>query len=184
MGLIKTLETNRLILRKLKNEDAEHIFKTWASDEEVTKYMRWSTHKSLEETKQWILYEEKNCKSDKNYTWGIVLKETGELVGSMGANYKENSGRYEIGYVLAKEYWRKGYATEATKCMMNYLINEVGIKRFEAAHARENPASGAVMRKVGFRFVEDTYFEKFDKSAIMESKKYYLDIDGLSTVFK
>ena len=96
MGEIKILETNRLILRKLKIEDAEHVFKTWASHEETTRYMRWSTHKSIEETKQWILYEEVNCKSDKNYTWGIELKETGKLIGSLGANYKEDEDRYEL----------------------------------------------------------------------------------------
>ena len=177
MGEIKKLESNRLILRKLKIEDAEYVFKTWTSDEETTKYMRWSTHKTIEETKQWILYEETNCESGMNYTWGIELKETGKLIGSLGANYKEDEDRYEIGYIIAKEYWRKGYTTEATKCMMNYLTNELGIKKFMALHSKQNPASGAVMRKIGMRYVGDACYEKFDKSAIMESKKYYLDIE-------
>lgn len=169
--------TERLILRPIKIEEAEHVYNTWTSDDEVSKYMRWSTHKSVKETKQWIFMEQENCKQDNYYDWGIELKETGKLIGSMGAHYIPELDRYEIGYGIAKKYWGKGLVTEAVKCMMNYLVNEKGIKKFEAAHAKQNPASGAVMQKFGFRYIKDEYIEKFDKSIGFESKLYYLDID-------
>ena len=60
-----TLESERLILRKLKENDAEEVFKNWTSDDEVSKYVRWSTHKNVEETREWLRQEEKNCKSKK-----------------------------------------------------------------------------------------------------------------------
>ena len=72
------LETDRLILRKLKIEDAQEIFNNWTSDSEVAKYVRWNTHKSIEETKQWLAEEEKNYKDIGYYTWGLELKQTRE----------------------------------------------------------------------------------------------------------
>lgn len=173
---MEILETERLMLRSIKTEEAKHVYDTWTSDDEVSKYMRWSTHKSVEETKQWINMEQENCKKDNYYDWGIELKETGELIGSIGAHYVPELDRYEIGYAIAKKHWRKGIVTEAVRGMINYLVNEKGIKKYIASHATENPASGAVMQKVGFEYVKDEYVEKFDNSVTFESKVYYLDI--------
>lgn len=175
-GSIK-LETERLVLRQLKESDAEEVYKNWTSDDDVSKYMRWSTHKNVEETREWLREEEKNYKNNDYYTWGIELKEIGELIGSIGAFYREEDDRYEIGYGIGKKHWRKGYTTESLKKVMNYLINDVGIKRFKCVHAKLNPASGAVMQKVGFKYVKDDYYESFDKTKKYESKVYYLDID-------
>ncbi len=170
------LETDRLILRKLNIKDAQEIFTNWTSDCEVAKYVRWSTHKNIEDTLMWIREEEKNYEQINYYTWGIELKEIGELIGSISAIYRENDDRYELGYALGRKYWRKGYATESLKKVMDFLINEVGIKKFECAHVKLNPASGAVMQKVGFKYVKDAMFETFDKTQIFECKVYYLDI--------
>ena len=128
------IETERLKLRKIKVEEAEHVYKTWTSDNDVSKYMRWSTHKSVEDTKQWIMMEQENCKKDNYYDWGIELKETGKLIGSMGAHYVPELDRYEIGYGIAKKYWRQGLVTEAVKGMLNYLVNEKGIKKQLSPH--------------------------------------------------
>ena len=106
------------------------------------------------------------------------MKKTGKLIGSIGAFYREDeNGRYEVGYGISKKYWNNGYTTEALRAVMDFLINEVGISKFMCMHAVENPASGAVMRKVGFEFAEDTYYESFDKKKKFASKKYYLDIE-------
>ena len=171
-----TLETDRLILRKLKVSDAVEVFKNWTSDDEVSKYMRWSTHKDIQETIAWIKEEENNCKNNGYYTWGIELKEIKELIGSICAIYREEDGRYEIGYGIGKKYWRKGYTTEALKKVMDFLINEVGITKFKCAHAKMNPASGAVMKKVGFKYVKDEFHESFDKTKKYDCKVYYLDV--------
>ena len=171
------IETERLRLRPIKIEEAEHVYNTWTSDDEVSKYMRWSSHKSVEETKEWIKMEQENCKKDNYYDWGIELKETGKLIGSMGAHYVPELDRYEIGYGIAKKYWRQGLVTEVVKGMLKYLVNEKGIKKYVASHAKQNPASGAVMQKAGLKHVKDETVEKFDKSVVFESKVYYLDIE-------
>lgn len=176
MKKIERFETERLILRELEESDAEEMFKNWASDDEVTKYVRWTTHKNVEETKEYIKYEHERCKNGECYNWGIVLKEKNELIGAIGA-FPSEDNRLEIGYNISKKHWRNGYTTEALKKVMEYLINNEGFHRFICSHAVLNPASGAVMRKVGFKHVHNDIFEKFDGSQKFECKVYYLDID-------
>ena len=177
MDKIVRLETERLILRELRIEDAKEIFKNWTNDDEVSKYVTWDTHKSVEDTKNWLSEVEKVYGSNINYEWGIELKATGELIGSIGVYLKaEEDNRYEIGYGISRKYWRNGYTTEALKCVMDYLINQKDLKRFICRHAKDNPASGAVMQKVGFKYVKDGYFENADKTKHFETKDYYLDI--------
>lgn len=171
------LETKRLILRKLKLEDADQAFKNWCSDDEVSKYMTWSTAKTIQDTSNWLAFVQKVYTENINYEWGIVLKETNELIGSIGMYLKEEfDNRYEIGYAISKKYWGNGYTTEASRCVMDYLINQEGIKGFLGRHAKLNGASGSVMQKVGFRYIKDGWYEKLDKSNKCETKEYYLDI--------
>ena len=169
------LETERLVLRKLRETDAEEVFKNWTSDDEVSKYVRWSTHKNVEETREWLRQEEKNCKSKNYYTWGIVLKETRELIGCISAIFRQEEDRYEIGYNIMKKYWNNGYTTEALKSVMNYLINDEKIKKFICRHAILNPASGAVMQKVGFKYIKDGESISFDGTKKYKTKIYTLD---------
>ena len=171
------LETKRLKLRKLELKDANLAFKNWCSDVDVSKYMTWSTHKSVDETKEWISETERVYLENINYEWGIVLKETNEIIGSIGVYLKEEfDNRYEIGYAISKKYWRNGYTTESLRCVMDYLINKENIKRFIGRHAKLNGASGSVMQKAGFRYVKDGWYEKFDKTGIFETKIYYYDV--------
>ena len=114
--------------------------------------------------------------NENGYNWGITLKDTGKLIGAISAFISEDN-RYELGYNIARKHWRKGYTTEALKAVMNYLINEVEIRSFRCSHAKLNPASGAVMQKVGFKYVKDEVVEKFDKSEKFDTKVYYLDIE-------
>ena len=174
----KDLETERLILRKLKVEDADEAFNNWCNNDNVSKYMTWSTHRTVDDTREWLSIVEETYKKNLGYEWGIVLKSTNELIGSIGAYAKEEfDNRYEIGYAISQKYWRNGYTTESAKCVMDYLINEEKIKKFVGRHAKLNGASGSVMQKVGFRYIEDGWFEKPDKTNSYETKTYYYDVD-------
>lgn len=81
---VPVLETERLILRPLSVNDAEHIFRTWASDPRVTEYMIYTTHENVGVTRNWLAEVEKS----QNLNLGFELKSTGELIGSGGAYYK------------------------------------------------------------------------------------------------
>lgn len=149
----KTLETERLILRKFKDEDASDLFNNWANDSNVTKYLTWPTHENLDTSKYVIgLWLNEYSNSD-HYNWCIELKEDGQAIGSISVvSIDENVEAVEIGYCIGKEYWDKGIVTEAFLSIIKFLFEEVDVKRIVAKHDTNNPASGAVMKKCGLKF--------------------------------
>lgn len=144
----KKINTNRLLLRRFCVLDAEEAFRNWTNDEEVTKYLTWNPHGSLDVTKtllnQWVLdYETPNT-----YNWAIELRDTGDLIGSIGiVSIDEENSSCEIGYCLSKQYWKKGIMSEALTAVINYLFSEVNFNRIVAKHYIDNIASGKVMAK-------------------------------------
>ena len=173
----KEIETERLLLRKLRIEDAEHIFKTWTGDERVTKFMIYTTHQSVEVTREWLAetikhYDEEDSGS---LQWGFQLKSTGMLIGSGGAIFKPEYQMYSIGYNIAYDYWGKGYTTEAVRGIIEYL-KSIGIKQIYSDHAVDNPASGRVMEKAGMRYWKDGSYTCLD-GRVFQAKFYRLDLE-------
>lgn len=149
----QTIETSRLILRRAVREDAEPMFRNWASDPEVTKYLTWPAHSNItvSETvlKSWLQEYEKGS----YYQWMIVLKELGEPIGSISVvNQRDDIAEAEIGYCIGKRWWHQGIVSEALTAVMDYLFDEVGMNRIEAKHDVNNPHSGGVMKKCGMRY--------------------------------
>ena len=148
-----TLETERLILRKFTENDAEAVFRNWASDSEVTKYLTWPTHTSVDNSLGFMKFCVDSYQSPDSYQWGIVLKETGELFGNISVvKVIEDLEAVELGYVIGRKYWGKGYMTEAVKAVIAFLFNEVGANRISARHDTNNIASGKVMQKAGMKY--------------------------------
>lgn len=149
----QTIETSRLILRKAIRGDAEPMFRNWASDSEVTKYLTWPTYEKVETAypilEMWINeYEKPNF-----YQWMIVPKELGEPIGSISVvRQRDDIGEAEIGYCIGRRWWHKGIMTEALTAVVDYLFAEVGMNRLTARHDPNNPHSGAVMRKCGMQY--------------------------------
>ena len=149
----QTIETSRLILRRATPEDAEPMFRNWASDPDVTKYLTWPAHGSPEISRMvaesWIRDYEK----PDFYQWMIVLKEIGEPIGSIsvvdGNDWVEKA---EIGYCIGRDWWHMGITSEALGAVIAFLFEEAGMNRIEAGHDVANPNSGAVMKKCGMRF--------------------------------
>lgn len=171
------LETERLILRPLSVDDAETIYKNWTSDPNVAKFMRWELHKNISETREWLSAEESCIESESVYNWGFVLKETGELIGSGGLVFIEEKGMYELGYNVMKKYWGIGIATEASEKIIDYGINELKQRQFYCCHAKDNPASGKVMMKVGFVYQNDGEYCSWNNERRFECKEYILVVE-------
>ena len=149
----KEIETDRLLLRKFKLSDAEEMYKNWANDDNVTRYITWPTHKDIEETRRVVEGYVNDSARDNYYHWCIVLKETNEAVGSIGAfRLYDDLKLFEIGYCIGKKFWNKGITTEAMKALIKFFFEEVGVNRIEARHDVKNPASGRVMIKSGLKF--------------------------------
>ena len=154
------LETERLLLRPLSADDAESAFSNWTSDPDVAKFMRWELHKNVSETREWLVSEETLIEGDGVYNWGFVLKETGELIGSGGLVFIDYKDMYELGYNIMRKYWNQGLTTQ-----------------FYCCHAKDNPASGKVMTKLGFRYQHDGVYYSWNQERKFESKEYLLIIE-------
>lgn len=145
------METERIILRPWREGDAEALFR-YASDPEVGPRAGWPPHKSIEESLNII-----RTIFNSDHIWAIELKATGEPIGCMGyythgeSNIEIGENDAETGYWVARPYWNKGICTEALRLLIDYCFNEKGFNTLWADFFPENPASGRVMEKCGFR---------------------------------
>ena len=153
------IETPRLILRPLSEKDANDVFE-WVGDPIVNRYMPYPVYQNVEQVKRWIA-----SISPEEYEFGFELKSTGKVIGadSIGLNDEK---QHELGYNLNRLYWGQGYATEAGKAMIEWAYQELGARKFVAAHATANAASGGVLRKCGFQIVRYGEYGRFDGSEI------------------
>ncbi|MFT5873248.1 MAG: ribosomal-protein-alanine N-acetyltransferase [Clostridium sp.] len=149
----KTIETERLRLRKFELTDAEDMFKNWASDDEVTQFLTWPTHKDVEVSRRVLETWVKGYSDDKNYQWCIELKSTGEAIGSIAVvEYKENIEAVEIGYCIGRKYWNQSFTSEAFKALIQFFFQKIGANRIESRHDSLNQNSGKVMLKCGLKY--------------------------------
>lgn len=148
------LETERLILRRFVSEDADAMYKNWAADKEVTKYLTWPAHSSPDVSRFVVEEWAKSYSDDKYYQWAIVFKENGEEpIGSISAvHMDEDIAMVHIGYCIGRTWWHKGIMSEAMKAVMNFFFEEVEVNRIEARHDPRNPNSGKVMEKCGMKY--------------------------------
>ena len=149
----KTLETERLILRKFTMADAEAMYFNWASDEDVTKYLTWPHHESIDTTRHVLEDWISHYQNDDYYQWAIVLKKTKEPIGSISiVESNEEVSMVEVGYCIGKQWWHQGYTSEALEAVIRFLFAEVCANRIQAKHDIHNPDSGKVMAKCGMQY--------------------------------
>lgn len=148
------IETDRLILRRYKIEDADAMYKNWASDSEVTKFLTWQPHPSVEVSRGIIENWLKEYSDKKYYQWAIVLKDNGnEPIGDISVvHMNEDISMVHIGYCLGRAWWRRGIMSEALKAVMDFMFDTVEVNRVEARHDPRNPNSGKVMQKCGMKY--------------------------------
>lgn len=145
------LETDRLILRELTNEDAEGIFACF-SNEYVTRFYGQETLKSVEEAEKFVDIFSKNYSEKKGIRWGIERKESKGIIGTIGFNaWLPKHKRAEIGYEIHPQQWRKGYTSEAVSEVLSYGFDVMGLTRIGAVVFIENEASKKLLGKVGFQ---------------------------------
>lgn len=145
------ISTDRLILRRMTMKDAQDIFE-YSRDPEVARHVLWTAQKHISEAKEYVRYMTKRYRDDLPSSWGIIDKESGRLVGTIGyMAFSEENASVEIGYSLARWLWGKGLATEALRAVIDYTFEAMDINRIEAQHELTNPSSGRVMEKCGMK---------------------------------
>ena len=163
------IETERLILRPLTQEDAAAVF-AWAGDEEVVRYMAYPVYAAEEKVREWLSSLQAE---ETELHFGFVRKEDGKLIGSgsIGPDARRE-GFWGFGYNFRRDCWGKGYATEAAKAMIAFAGERFGVRKFSSSHVEQNRASGRVIEKCGLRFVRYGEFRKLDGSCRMRSMEY------------
>ena len=142
-----TLESNRLWLRPPELEDAESMFEHYGRHPEVSKFMSWKAHKNIEMTREWIADAMEKIESGKSVRCFIVPKDLGEPIGAIGASL--SPFKIHVGYALGKDFWNKGYVSEAFNAMIDHFFTHTDVVRVEAICDVENIGSARVMEKAG-----------------------------------
>ena len=177
------IETPRLLLRRLAPADAPAMYRNWANDPAVTRFLRWEPHKDENETFALLTAWEELYQNPDYYQWCMVEKSTGEVFGSMSfyddtlgdpeaaatwrrLGFDTSQGVWEPGYCIGRAWWGKGYTTEALNAVVDYWFTRTDSTWLACCHAVENPASGAVMQKAGFVYDHDDIYHKFDGTPV------------------
>ena len=169
------IETERLILRPLVPDDAEAAFR-WCGDHAVNKYMIYPLYHRAEDVRAWL--ESRNPDDPDVYDEGIVLKETGELIGSGGLTWHPERNAWEVGYNLRADQWGHGYTVEMLRALIAHIRKTRPVDAIDGIFAAENSKSRRVMEKMGMTYFLDTSFDKLDGSETFPAKYYRRELTG------
>lgn len=145
----QALQTERLCLRQPVTEDAVSIFKQYAQDLEVAKYTGWQPHKSAKETDEFVSRCILTWADASAFPYVLIRKEDAQLIGMVEIRIAKHKA--DLGYVLARSEWGKGYMPEAVRSLIDWALGQNEIYRIWAVCDVENRASARVMEKVGMQ---------------------------------
>lgn len=176
----RNIETERLLLRKITDEDAESLYRNVYNDFEYYKYYYQVPFKTFEDYKPLVEKYKEMYERGNHFRWCIVLKETNEIIGHIILHTKNLlDNNCKIGYIIGKNYTNKGYAKEAVTAIINFGLNEVKFHRIEAEIVAENVNSIKVIESVGMHFesikeesyrIENTYYNQNIYTIINKNK--------------
>ena len=168
------LQTSRLTLRSFIDNDLES-FLAYRNDPEVAKYQGWGIPYPREKGEKFIS-SMRETNAPKQGVWiqfAVALKGTDELIGDLGCHVKKEDARQAvIGFTIASEHWRKGYAVEVISCLLEYLFEDMDMHRVTADCDVENAASYRTLEKLGFRR-EAHFIESFPVNGVYTSEYHY-----------
>ena len=152
----QTLQTDRLILRRFVESDAEAMFQNWASSAENLTYVTWDPHSDVDVTRNSIRNWVASYTNPNYYKWAICLKEKPEqVIGDISiVAIDENDSSCEIGYVLGKNYWSRSLMTEVLKAILDFCFTQAGFQKVKVRYTSLNPASSHVMDKTGMSYLK------------------------------
>ena len=144
------LQTPRLLLRRFTMDDAQAMFDQWCNDPEVTRFLSWGPHGTIDKTKRLLKSWKQRYEDTMFYNWCIEFE--GLPIGGIDLIMRsEKSLRAELGYCLSNNYKGRGLVTEAACAVLTFAFEDVGLHKICAKHDVENPASGRIMQKLGMR---------------------------------
>jgi RimJ/RimL family protein N-acetyltransferase len=141
------LSTPRLRLRRTRLGDAKAIFRGFAQDPEVTRYLTWQPHTDISQTRAFLLGRRAAWAKGDDLTWAITLLEADSCIGLIGL--RRQGFKADIGYVLARPHWGRGVMTEAARAVVDWAFADPAIHRVWATCDVDNLASARVLENAG-----------------------------------
>ena len=169
----KTIETERLILRRFENDDAEAVFKNWASDEEVQSLYSEPVYKTIDEVNELLNKYMSGYKNQNYYRWAVISKDNNQCIGQI-AYFMVNEANHfaEIVYCMGREFQAYGYATEAAKAVITFGFEEMNLHKVQICHKAMNEKSKRVIEKCGLTY-EGTLRDFFFTDGKYVDRLYY-----------
>lgn len=159
--LFEELETERLILRKVVDEDAEMLYQNIYNNFDYFKYYYQLPFDSFESYKPLVEKYKEWYANGNHFRWGVVLKETNEIIGLVQLHTKDSlNNNCKIGYIISYKYNNRGYGKEAVTKVIDFGFNKLKFHRIEANIVGENEASIKLAESIGMHFEserEDSY---------------------------
>jgi len=168
-----TLKTERLVLRKFTEEDAEALFDI-LKDKRANEFLPWEPVKSLEEAKRF--YEERYASKyarPQAYAYAICLREDNIPIGYINVDIGKT---YELGYGLRSDFWHQGITSEAGRAVVEQIKKD-GLPYIIATHDRNNPRSGKVMQRLGMKYCYSYEEQWMPKNIAVIFRMYQLNLN-------
>ena len=145
------LHTERLRIRRFVMSDSITMYKNYAADERVARFLSWEAYKNADDIQAFLSAQIDSYKHLNKYHWAIDFNS--EIIGSISViSLDERNHSCEMGYCLGYDFWNMGITSEALRAVIGFLFNEVNVHRVMAKHAVDNPASGKVMLKCNMTY--------------------------------
>lgn len=148
MNLPPTLETERLRIRPYTEADIPELVPLVGAREVAATTLRIAHPYTNQDARDFL---ELARELDKLWL-AMTLRADGRQIGGIGLRIEQPHRHAELGYWLGVSYWGHGYATEASREMLRYGFEDLGLQRIFATHFKHNPASGRVLKKIGMRY--------------------------------
>jgi RimJ/RimL family protein N-acetyltransferase len=146
---LTTLTSERLTLRPPRPEDAEAIFRGYATDPQVARFVLWTPHQSIAETEEFLAHFLEHGTEADNYPWVITRSSDAVLIGAI--HLRVEPPRAELGFNLARDQWGRGYGTEVVRAAIGFGLGLGGVSRVQAVCHVDNKASARVLEKAGMK---------------------------------
>jgi len=169
----KDIETSRLYLRPFKYNDDNDMLKYWISDPQIQSRLSEPIYSTKEEVKELLTKYISSYEKDDYYRWVIVEKESFACIGQIAIFLVNTINHWgEIEYCIGSEFQKKGFATEATKAIIDFGFNHVCFHKIQVCHKENNAASKGLIQKCGFTY-EGTLRDYFYMDGKYVSRCFY-----------
>lgn len=157
------IKTDRLLLRPLSIDDLESVH-IYASDNCNTRFMMWLPNDTKEETAQFLLGVTREWKRKRPRFYEFAITLNGKQIGAISCYLNKRRNVGELGWIINKEYWKKGYATEAAIAIKDFAVTQLKVKKLTANCDYRNMDSYKLMEKIGLKLESDSKVRIYPKT--------------------